>query len=97
MAKLCSRAKRRDMGRSLPRDGVGNRSGIREPVETGRPENVTRIAALDLFSGCGGMTTGFQMAGLDRDCYVIAGAQTLRLVVRPGGFSDFSNIIRMIP
>lgn len=49
------------------------------------------------FAGCRGLSMGFRTAGLDRDCYVIAGAQTLRLALRPGGFSDFSNIIRMIP
>lgn len=54
-------------------------------------------AVLELFIGCGGLSTGFEMAGLDRDCYVIAGAQARRSVVRPGGFSDFSNIIQMIP
>lgn len=52
---------------------------------------------LELFAGCGSMSTGFEMAGLDRDCYVIAGAQTRRSVNRPGGFSDFYNIIQMIP
>lgn len=52
---------------------------------------------LELFCGCGGMSTGFEMAGLYRDCDVIAGAQTRRSVVCPGGFSDFSNIIQMIP
>ena len=50
-------------------------------------------AVLELFGGSGGMSTGFEMAGLDRDRYVIAGAQTRRSVNRPGGFSDFSNIM----
>jgi hypothetical protein len=54
-------------------------------------------AVMELFVGCGGMSTGFEMAGPNRDCCVIAGALTRRSVVRPGGFSDFSNIIRMIP
>ena len=54
-------------------------------------------AAMELLCGCRGLSMNIQMAGLYRDCYGIAGARTRRSVSRPGGFSDFSNIIRMIP
>ena len=47
----------------------------------------------DPFSGCGSISTGLRTAGLDRDFYVIAGAQTRSSVVRTGGISDFSSIM----
>ena len=50
---------------------------------------------LDLFSKCGGLSLNIQMAGLDRDCCGIVGARPG--VRRSESFSDFSNIIRMIP
>ena len=70
-----------------------NRNVIKGPLDIVRPNIMPPLTTLELFIGCGGLTTGFEMAGLDRDCYVIAGTQTRLSLVRPGGLSDFSNIM----
>ena len=47
----------------------------------------------DPFSGCGGISTGLRTAAMGWDFYVTAGAHSRRSVVRPGGISEYSNIM----